>query len=216
MLKQNQHEFLYWTKNCSKLIQIAKEQRKCESKHLNEDLERTTPRKQRRSEIDAIEFLREKSAKDLRGRACFCFVQKCPQNAENTISRNKISKRFRRGCTRAPIEIWRHYCLTFLGRQISVSLPSWPEARLSQTYLQNKTIWKSRDWNLITGARLWPLNNNLWFVPGREMGCTVPWINPKQLSSAAPLLVIAFTYFCIDLGLRISLFHWRIRCPCVS
>ena len=153
-----------------------------------------------------------KRLKDQRGRACFCFAQKCPQNAENTISRNKISKRFRRGCTRAPIEIWRHYCLTFLGRQISVSLPSWPKASLSQTYLQNKTIWKSRDWN----ARLWSLNNNLWFVAGREMGRTVPWISPKQLSSAAPFIVIALTYSCIDLGLRISSFHWRIRYPCVS
>ena len=64
MLEQNQHEFLLGEKNCNKLIQIAKEQRKCESKHLNEDLERTTPKKQRISGIDPIEFLREKSAKD--------------------------------------------------------------------------------------------------------------------------------------------------------
>ena len=66
---------------------------------------------------------------------------------------------------------------------------------------------RARDWNLIACTRLLPLYNNLWFVPGREMGRTVPSIKQKQLSSAAPFLVIAFKYSCIDAGLRISSFH---------
>ena len=51
------------------------------------------------------------------------FAQKCPQNVGKAISENQISNIFRGACP-GPLEICRHFGLTFLGRQISVGLPS--------------------------------------------------------------------------------------------
>ena len=46
-------------------------------------------------------------------------------------------------------------------------------------------LWNSRAW-----TRLWPLYTFLWFVPGLQIGRTVPSIKPKQLVSGAPLSCI--------------------------
>ena len=52
-------------------------------------------------------------------------AQKCPQNAGNAISENQISKIFRGGMhPDLPLEMCRQFGLTFLGRKISVDLPS--------------------------------------------------------------------------------------------
>ena len=46
------------------------------------------------------------------------------------------------------------------------------------------------DRNLIEFTFLCPLYITFWFSPGRQMGLTVPSINPKQFCNDAPALCI--------------------------
>ena len=64
------------------------------------------------------------------------------------------------------------------------------------------------DWNLRAWTR--------WFSPGLQMGLTVPSINPKQLSSAAPLFLVASAYICSFGGSNSSWFHSVMPWLCCS
>ena len=63
------------------------------------------------------------------------------------------------------------------------------------------------DWNLMPWTLLWPLCITLCRSPGLEIGLTVPSMNPKQLSKAAPFAEIASAYICSAAGFRMSLFQ---------
>ena len=64
------------------------------------------------------------------------------------------------------------------------------------------------DWNLMPiWTLLWPLYITLFRPPGLEIGLTVPSMNLKQLSKAAPFAEIAFAHICRAAGFRISLFQ---------
>ena len=54
------------------------------------------------------------------------FAQKSPQNAGNAISENQISKTFlgRRVWPRTPLDIYRHFGLTFLGAKSQLASPA--------------------------------------------------------------------------------------------
>ena len=54
---------------------------------------------------------------------------------------------------------------------------------------------------------LWPLYITLCRSPGLEIALTVPSMNPKQLSKAAPLAEIASAYICKETGFKIPLFQ---------
>ena len=54
---------------------------------------------------------------------------------------------------------------------------------------------------------LCPLYITLCLSPGFEIALTVPSMNPKQLSKAAPLAEIASAYICKATGFKIPLFQ---------
>ena len=54
---------------------------------------------------------------------------------------------------------------------------------------------------------LCPLYITLCLSPGLEIALTVPSMNPKQLSKAAPLAEIASAYICKATGFKIPLFQ---------
>lgn len=72
---------------------------------------------------------------------------------------------------------------------------------------------RATDWNLRECTRLWPLYTTLWCWPGREIGLTLPSINPKQFLRGAPFAWITSAYSCSIGGLNISKFHCEIRWP---
>ena len=50
------------------------------------------------------------------------------------------------------------------------------------------------DWNFILWTRLWPLYTISWCWLGRQIGLTVPSMNPKQWSSGEPFADMAAVY----------------------
>ena len=71
-------------------------------------------------------------------------------------------------------------------------------------------------WNFKACTLLCPLQATLWWVAGFHIGRTVPSMNPKLLSNAAPLAEMASAYPCNFGGLNKKWFQCKTRLLCSS
>ena len=95
------------------------------------------------------------------------------------------------------IGIYQHACIVFFA----LCIPKRTDkiSKLRKSYVAAYFLWhpsehnlpkgpyifpisplgRATDWNLSKCTRLWPLYTILWCWPGREIGLTVPSMNPK-------------------------------------